>query len=325
MNVAIIGTGAYGLALSLMFHKNKCNIKMWTKFEKEKKEIEENRENKRALGGVSIPEDINITIDMEDAIKDARLIVIAVPAAFVNDVSLLIAPLIKKKEQHILIASKGIEQGSCLFVSDIIKRHIKTKRIAVISGPSFAIDIANNDPIGLSLATKCKETEKVVMKALKNDTMKLRSTRDVIGVEICGSIKNVIAIAAGMLKGMKYSESTQAMFITESLHDIRELIKVLGGSRKTILSFAGFGDLLLTATSDKSRNYKFGCLIGKGATREEIDEYINDTTIEGLYTLKSIYKLLKNKKAKIPIINIIYDIVFKEKSPTELREFLILK
>ncbi len=325
MKVAIIGTGAFGLALSLMFHKNNCDIRMWTKFEKEKDDLLENRENKKALKGIKIPEDIVITTDIEYAIKDAKLIVIAVPAGFVNDVTMLIASTIKKTEQHILIASKGIEQGSCLFISDIVKQHIKTKRIAVISGPSFAIDIANNYPIGLSLATKCKETDKVVRNALANDTMKLRSTRDIIGVELGGAIKNVIAIAAGMLKGLDYPESTQAMFITESLHDIRELMKVLGGSKKTILSYAGFGDLLMTSTSDKSRNYKLGYLIGKGASKEELDDYINDTTIEGLYTLKSIYKLLKNKRARIPIINMIYDIVFKNKSPETLQDFLMLK
>ena len=124
---------------------------------------------------------------------------------------------------------------------------------------------------------------------------------------------------------MGLPESTQAMFITESLHDIKELIKALGGDKKTILSFAGFGDLLLTATSIKSRNFRFGKMIGENTPKELIEEYKNKTTIEGLYTLKSIYKLLDNRKVNIPIINLIYDIIFKDKNPNEIKNFLIKK
>ena len=124
---------------------------------------------------------------------------------------------------------------------------------------------------------------------------------------------------------MGLPESTQAMFITESLHDIKELIKALGGDGKTILSFAGFGDLLLTCTSTKSRNFRFGKLIGEKKSKEEINEFINSTTIEGLYTLKSIHKLIKNKKVDIPIIDLIYDIVFNDENPDEIKRFLIKK
>ena len=178
-----------------------------------------------------------------------------------------------------------------MFVADIFRRHVKTKKYAIISGPSFAVDIVTNCPIGLSLASENKKTRMTVKKALESDSIKLRETRDVIGVEICGSIKNVIAIAAGMLDGMGYPESTQAMFITESLHDIKELISNLGGDRKTILSFAGFGDLLLTATSKKSRNFSYGYMLGAKKSKEEINEYVSKTTTEGIYTIQSIYKL----------------------------------
>ena len=124
---------------------------------------------------------------------------------------------------------------------------------------------------------------------------------------------------------MGLPESTQAMFITESLHDIKELIKALGGDGKTILSFAGFGDLLLTCTSTKSRNFRFGKLIGEKKSKEEINEFINSTTIEGLYTLKSIHKLIKNKKVDIPIIDLIYDIVFNDENTDKIKRFLIKK
>lgn len=324
MNIAILGTGAYGIALALMFHKNKNNIKMWTKFEEEKDMILKNHENTRVMPGVKIPKDIEISNDFEDVVKDANLIVVAVPAAFVDDVSFELSKYYRD-DQYVLLASKGIERDSCLFVADIFKRHVKTKKYAVVSGPSFAVDIVTNCPIGLSLASENKKTRVVVREALESDSIKLRDTRDVIGVEICGSIKNVIAIAAGILDGMGFPESTQAMFIVESLHDIKELISKLGGDRKTILSYAGFGDLLLTATSKKSRNFSYGRLLGSNAPKKEIDEYVKNTTIEGLYTLQSIYKLLKDRKVKIPIIDLIYDIVEGKKEATILPNFLISK
>lgn len=324
MNIAILGTGAYGIALALMFHKNNHNIKMWTKFKDEKDAILQTRTNERTLPGVIIPDDIKISNDFENAVQDAEIIVIAVPAAFVDDVSIKLKDCIKHN-QLVLIASKGIERDSCLFVGDIFRKYIKTKKYAIISGPSFAVDIVTNCPIGLSIASESKKTMKTIKKALENDSLKLRETKDVIGTEICGSIKNVIAIAAGMLDGMGYPESTQAMFITESLNDIKELINKLGGDKKTILSFAGFGDLLLTATSKKSRNFTYGYMIGKKYDQQLIDDYVQNTTIEGLYTIKSIYKLLKNKKVKMPIINLIYDITTNKTSPEALPIFLINK
>ena len=324
MNIAILGTGAYGIALALMFHKNKNNVMMWTKFEDEKDRLLKDHENTKVMPGVKIPKDIVISTDFENVVKNAELIVIAVPAAFVDDVSYELSKYYNK-EQYVLLASKGIERDSCLFVADIFKRHVKTKKYAVVSGPSFAVDIVTNCPIGLSLASENKMTRDTVRKALESDSIKLRDTRDVIGVEVCGSIKNVIAIAAGILDGMGYPESTQAMFITESLHDIKELISNLGGDRKTILSYAGFGDLLLTATSKKSRNFSYGRLIGTREKKEVIDEYVKNTTIEGLYTIQSIYKLLKNKKVKMPIIDLIYDIIDNKKDIDELPKFLISK
>ena len=324
MKVTILGSGAYGIALALMFNKNNCDITIWERFEDKAKDIIKHRENKQVLPGVKIPDNIKITSDLEDSIVGSELIVIAIPAGFVDEVTLKIKDIVSK-EQHICIASKGIEQDTCLFVDDVVRKYIKSKKIAVISGPSFAVDIAKYVPIGLTIASKCKKTIKVVKKGLENDTLKLRETDDMIGTEICGSIKNVMAIASGMLDGMGLPESTQAMFITESLHDIKELIKALGGDGKTVLSFAGFGDLLLTCTSTKSRNFTFGKILGEKRPKNEIDNYIANTTIEGLYTLKSIHKLIKNKKVDIPIVDLVYDIVFNNEDPEELKKFLIKK
>lgn len=323
MKVTILGTGAYGLALANMFNQNNNDITLWTKFKEEKESIEKINQVK-TLPNINLPDNFKYSCNMEDAIKDSILIVIAVPAGAVNDISIELAKYYKK-EQHICIASKGIEQNTCLFVVDVLKKYIKTKNLAVISGGTFAIDMFKECPLGLSLATKNKETECIIKKSLQNKYLKLRTTDDIIGVEICSSIKNVVAIASGMLAGMGYPDSTSCMFITEALNDIKNLIKALGGKKDTVLTFAGFGDLLLTCTSVKSRNYTLGKMIGEKRAQTEIDNYINTTTIEGLYTLKSIHKLLKRKKVKMPIIDLIYDIIFNNTNPNELTKFLIEK
>lgn len=324
MKIAMLGCGAYGLALTSILYDNKCDITLWTAFDDEKKLLEKERCNKNRLPNFYIPNDIKITTSLEDAIKDKELIIISVPASAIDDVSLKLKDIIKNN-QHICIASKGIEQDTCLFVCDVVNKYIKTNKISVISGPSFAVDIIKKVPIGLTLATKNNKTEKIVKQALSNKYIKLRTTDDIIGTQICGSIKNVIAIASGMIEGLNLPESSKAMFITESLHDIKKLINALGGNKKTILSFSGFGDLLLTCTSTKSRNFTLGYMIGCNKSKDEIDNYINNTTIEGLYTLKSIYKLLNNKKVDMPIIDLIYDIIYNDKEPNSLIKFLIEK
>lgn len=323
MKIAILGPGAYGLALAKMFKKNNCHIKMWSNFQEEIDELEKNRVSKK-LPGIKLDDDIIFSTNMEYVVKDANLILFAVPAGYVDTVAMELKKFYQPK-QHICIASKGIEQDTCLFVHDVLNKYIKTKKLAVISGPSFAVDIVTNYPIGLSLGTKSKSTEKLLKKTLQNDSLKLRTTDDIIGIEICGSIKNVIAIAAGILDGLGANESTQAMFITESLNDIKGLIKALGGNKNTILSFAGFGDLLLTCTSTKSRNFSYGRLLGENKSKKEIDKYVKNTTIEGLYTLESIYSLINNKKVIMPIIDLIHDIIFEDKNPQDLLAFLINK
>ena len=293
MKVAIIGTGAYGMALASIFYDNKCSIKMWTNSEEERNLLL--KEGKSDKVDFVIPKDIVISTDMKEVVDKANLIMIAIPAKFLDTTSKELKKYYNSK-QVVCIASKGIEQHTCRFLYDVIRDNIRTSNIAIISGGTFAVDIVYKVPIGLTLATKSNYAKDAVIKGMRNDYVKLRNTRDVIGTEICGAIKNVIAISAGILDGMGYPISTSSMFITESLHDIKDLIKALGGSKKTILSFAGFGDLLLTCTSVKSRNYTLGKIIGEGKSKEEIDKYIESTTIEGLYTLMSIRKLIKNKK-----------------------------
>lgn len=322
MKITVLGAGAYGCALAQILSENKNEVTIWTPFEEEVKTLKEERQTPK-LPNVTIYNDIQITTDLEKALENSKLIVEAIPTAFLSSS----IKEVKKyyKNTPICIATKGIEQKTNLFVYDVVKNILKTDKIAVISGPSFAIDIAHNYPVGLTLACQDKETIDLTFKALANNHFKLRKSHDIIGTELCGSVKNIIAIASGILKGLNMPESTSAMLITESLHDIRALIKGLGGDGNTVLSYAGFGDLLLTATSPKSRNYSFGLLIGSKVSKEEIDNYIKNTTIEGLYTLKSISELVKNKDVDMPIINLMEKIIYEHKAPEELVNFLVEK
>ncbi|MBQ6285144.1 MAG: NAD(P)H-dependent glycerol-3-phosphate dehydrogenase [Bacilli bacterium] len=322
MKVSILGSGAYGLALSSILYSNHIDTKMWTFSEDEANCLNTNRCSDK-LKDYIIPSELNISTNMKEVVKDTDLIVISVPAFAFENVVIELKNYISKK-QVVLIATKGIQQDTCLFLSDVFNKYLKNK-YAVISGPTFAIDIIKQVPIGFSLATKSRKIERIIRKCFENSTTKFRKTRDVIGIEICGSIKNVMAIASGMLEGMGVTDSTRALFLTESMNDIKELIDALGGNKKSILSFAGFGDILMTCTSKNSRNFSFGYIIGSGASQEEIDSYLKNTTIEGMYTLKSIHKLVRSKKVKMPIINLIYDIVNGKKSKEEILKFLIEK
>ena len=306
MNITIIGCGVYGLAMANSLSMNKKNkITMWTESEESLAKLEETRNEYPLLDGLHLPDGIKFTASYEEALKDADIVYIMSAARYVGSVCQEMLPYITK-EMHFVIGSKGIEQESCRFVHEVFFNHIKTKNLAVISGPSFAIDIAHGEPIALAVGTKSAATFDLMQKIYKGSNIKLRKSNDLLGIELCGSIKNVIAVAAGILEGLGYQESTRAFLITESLHDIKELMHGLGGKRKTILTYAGVGDLLLTATSTKSRNYSYGVLLGK-KDFEGAKHYLETTTVEGYYTLKSIYALLRKKKIKMPIVDLIYN------------------
>ena len=319
MKIGILGAGAYGMAMTSVFDNNGHKIKIWSNSEEEVNLLLTNHKSNKI--DYIIPDDFVITTDMKLVVMDADIIVIAVPSEFVRNVCIELNKYFKE-EQIICISSKGIENNSCLFMDDVVRQCIKTDNIAVISGGTFAEDMVKEVPVGLTLATKSKLAGDMILKAIENDYVKIQITDDIIGTEICGSIKNVFAIAAGMLEGMKYPESTKSLFMTEVVNDIKFLIKSLGGKEETILSFAGIGDILLTCSSSKSRNYTLGKMIGEERERQEIKKYIDSSTIEGLYTLNSIKKLLKDKEIEMPIIDLISDIIMGKKNLIELNNFL---
>ncbi|MDD6223820.1 MAG: NAD(P)H-dependent glycerol-3-phosphate dehydrogenase [bacterium] len=315
MRITILGTGAYGLALAIALnHHNE--ITMWTKLEQEKKEIETTHKYERVLPNTIIPKEIKITTSLEEALKDNDLIICAIPIAFIDNICQELK-LFLKTNHHIAIASKGIEQNTCLFVNEIMKKHLNTNQIAVISGPSFAIDVVKNTPIGLTVGTANEDTKQLIINAFNNSNIKLEISNDVYGIEICGALKNIFAIACGILDGLKANESTKALLLTEAIYTMQQVIESLGGNPNTIISYAGFGDLLLTCTSTKSRNFTFGNTLVTG-TKEEIQNYQNNNTIEGLYTIKSMNQLLTTNNITSPLLKTIYEITINHQNPNSL-------
>lgn len=321
MKIGIIGTGAFGIALASNLIKNNNNIVMWSKFEEEIIELNTTRVCSR-LNGYSIPDQIKFTSDMEEAIKESNLIIIVVPANFVYDTTLLIKKYYKSY-QHICIASKGIEESEGRFLHDIVGELLETDKIGVISGPSFAVDIVESVPVGVTLASKNIETSNIISKALSNDYFKVSTTSDMIGVSICGCVKNIIAIGSGIIDGMGYPISTTSLLITLALDDIKNLIKGLNGSEDTILELAGIGDIILTCTSIKSRNYSFGKLIGETDDKQVIDNYVHNNTIEGLSALVNINKIVDNLQIDTPFIKLMHDVILGDKSKFDLINYII--
>lgn len=320
MKIGIFGTGAYGMALSSILINNNCEITMWTKFEEEKTLLETTRKNEEIMPGFKLSKEIKLTTNIEECARNKELLIIVIPVAFIESLCQEMKPYIK--DDKIIIASKGIEQKTNLFINEIIEKNLDTKNISVLSGPTFAIDIPKLKPIGLTIATKNKQLNETITKAFSNSYTKLQFTDDIIGTELSGSIKNVFSIASGILEGLNCSESTQAMFLTDCAITLESLLEKLAAKKETALTYAGIGDLWLTCTSKKSRNYSLGYLIGTNASSNEIEKYTKETTVEGYYTLKSIKELLTEKNITIPLIDLLHEIIFMKKNPQELLQFI---
>ena len=320
MNVSIIGTGAYGLALSKIFYENELNVTMWTAIRDEYDMLKKDGCNKKALPGYKINKNIHVTMDMQEAISEAKLIVIAVPVKFLRSTLDEIRKYYSK--QHICIASKGIEQNSYLFPYNIVSRKLKTSKVCVISGGTFAIDMLSDVPLGLVAASRSKSTLRIVKKALANELFKVDTITDILGTEIWGSIKNIMAIGCGMMDGMGYPESSKSLFFTKCFKNITDFVYEFGGNKSTSLTYAGIGDLYLTCNSLKSRNYTFGKMVGSKMKKNDIDKYLAENTVEGYYTLKSFYELIHERNVRSKLIDILYLIIYKNEDLSSFNDYL---
>lgn len=316
MKVSILGMGAFGIALTKILNKD-IKISMWTNFEDELKAVELKRENPIVLPEVKIDKKVELTTNLEKCVKNSNIIFIAVPAIAVREVASKLQDYIDK-EQIICILTKGIEKSTNMFMVDVIKECIDTDNICVFAGPSFAIEVANRANIGMVIASEKEECRNRVLQVINQENACITQTSDVLGVEICSAVKNVFAIICAMLDGMNEADSTRAAVITNLINDFRLIMGVLGGKETTIYSYAGIGDLLLTCTSPKSRNYTFGKFLGQGMNTTEALNNMQVKTVEGLYTLDAIFSVLKQKKVVINSINLLYDVVYNGKKVDNL-------
>lgn len=307
MNITILGTGAFGIALYKMFSLNESNaITLWTYEERERDLLYTKRCNTNVLSGVYIDSDTMVTTSISDALRNCDILVIAIPSKFILNVCNLVKPFYNINT-HILIASKGISDDY-RFLYEIVGDSLNTRYVSVISGPSFARDMANGDPIGLSISSM-DSNNSIIISALGNNSLSLSVCDDILGVSVCGAIKNVFAIASGILAGMGFGESCRAQFMVRAISSISNIITQLGGNGNTVLSFAGIGDLLLTCSSTNSRNYSFGFLIGSNANIIDINNYRLGNTVEGYDALIVFKEMLLKRGIIDPYIDVIYDIV----------------
>ena len=320
-NIAILGTGSYGIGLAKRLVDNDCNVTMWTSVKDEYEMLIRDRVNKVYLPDYYIDNRILIKDNLEETIKEAQIIFIAIPVKYVMNT---IKELKKyyQKNQIIVVACKGIIQDSLSFVSYLIKNELNCKNIAVISGGTFAIDMIKDDYLALTVASKKKKIANLVKSTLENKYLSMDITNDVFGVEMYGAIKNVMAITLGIANGYGYCESTKSLLITKFINDTSKMIEDFSGNKMTMFTYAGIGDIWLTATSPTSRNYAFGNLVGKKSSQQEINDYLKNTTVEGYYTLKSLYELFKKNNYKMEIIDILYSIIYDNKDISLLEEYL---
>lgn len=309
MNVAILGFGEYGKALASVFLDNTENkVRVWNKFEGEFLNLDE-----KYLRGT-------YTTDLRIAVENAHLVVIAVPVLFLDDLMREFREIYE--EQDIVIASKGIEVNEGLFAVEIVRKYLGEIPLGVISGGTFASDMKNGYVMGITLGSEVSRIRNRIRNFFECDFLKVQYIDDVMGVSVCGAIKNVMAIGFGMLDGANYPPSSKFLFLTEAIYEIRNLIKFLGGDEKTVMTYAGIDDIMMTCTSVESRNYRLGFMIGKGSSNEEIEEYKSNTTIEGLGTAKAIYKKVLKMEYELPITSIIYKILYEDGSIEELVKLL---
>lgn len=324
MKIGIIGTGVYSTAIALTLASNKDNkIVMWSENEKLVEDYKKTKKLNTIFKDKSIPKNISITNAYEEAIIDAEVVFLMPCVDYLDDVCKEIRKLIKP-EIPVCVGSKGIASDSKKLVCDIAKKYLKNK-ISVISGPTFAADIANLEPIGFTLASKDKKSREKFKKVFDFDDVRIDLTDDIIGTSVCGCVKNIYAIGSGIINGLEYNESTKALYLTTVFEELGNILYKYNSTLATQNSLAGFGDLVLTCSTDKSRNFTYGKMIGSKAGKKEIKKFLEENTVEGINTLNAIYPILKRKRVKCPIIQAIYNILNNKENPKKLIEIIIKK
>lgn len=305
--IVILGSGGFGLSLAVMTER--CaghDVTVWSKFQSEIDDIRSHGEHTQKLPGVPVSESIAMTSDIS-CIKGCDILIFGIPSTFVRDVAKLAAPYI---DDHMVVVNtgKGLEEGSLKTLSEVINEEIKTDKLVILSGPSHAEEVARCIPTTIAAASKNIEAAEYIQKELGNGNLRIYISTDVIGCELGGALKNVIALSVGICDGMGYGDNTKAALMTRGIHEIARLGKAAGADPVTFSGLTGIGDLIVTCTSMHSRNRRAGILIGQGVSPEDAVKKVG--TVEGYFCCKAAYDLSRKLGVEMPITEQINKILF---------------
>ncbi|MCB2358943.1 NAD(P)H-dependent glycerol-3-phosphate dehydrogenase [Clostridium estertheticum] len=313
LKVAFLGGGSFGTALSIMLAKKGTSVNIWDRKLSVINDINIKRENIKYLPNITVPSGITAFIDIEKVINDSDIIVLAVPSHVIRNICKMITPYLKQNQIIVSIA-KGIEEGSLKRISEVIEEEIPSNPIVILSGPSHAEEVALDIPTTVVVTSKQMEYAMIVQDVFMTNKFRVYTNEDIIGVEIGGAVKNIIALAAGISDGIGYGDNAKAALMTRGMNEIIRIGTRLGGRIETFYGLTGMGDLIVTCTSMHSRNRKAGILIGKGVL---VEKACNDIgmVVEGIKAIRAFYELKEKEKVSMPITDVLYKVLFEGKDP----------
>lgn len=307
--ISVIGSGGWGTAVAVMLAENGHEVTLWSYLEEESQNLKKYRENKPFLPGVKLPDNIIFTSKLEDCLSGRDIIVTATPSHAIRTTARNMAKYIKDG-QIIVNISKGIEEGTYLTLSKVIKQEIPNCEIAVMSGPSHAEEVSRKIPTTNVVAAENEKIAVFVQDVFMNPNFRVYTNPDVLGVELGGSLKNVIALCAGIIDGMNLGDNTKAALMTRGLVEMSRLGVAMGAQPETFNGLSGVGDLIVTCTSMHSRNRRAGILIGQGKTAEEAQNEVK-MVVEGVRTCRAAKELSDKVGIEMPIVNEAYKVLFE--------------
>ena len=320
--VCILGGGSWGIAIAVLLHKNGHEITIWSALESEILMLQENHEHKM-LPGVKLSDDMIFTTDDREAVEGQDLLVMAVASSYTRKTSDRICTYVAPG-QKILNVAKGIEDNTLMTLSQIIEQEIPQADVAVMSGPSHAEEVSRGIPTTIVVGAKTKETAEYIQNLFMNEVFRVYISPDILGIELGGALKNVVALAAGVADGLGYGDNTKAALITRGITEIARLGTAMGGEFQTFCGLTGIGDLIVTCASMHSRNRRAGILIGQGKTMQEAMDEVQ-MVVEGVYSAKAAMGLAKKYNVQLPIIEQVNAVLFDGKSADAAVRDLMLR
>ena len=323
--ISVIGSGGWGIALTILLYKNGHDLTIWSFDKREAEELKTTRENKTKLPNILLPEDIKVTDNLKEAVDNKDVLILAVPSKAIRSVSKSLKDIIKDN-QIIVNVAKGLEEDTLKTMTDIIEEELKGKKpqVAVLSGPSHAEEVGKGIPTTCVVSAHNKELTLYLQNIFMNPSFRVYTSPDMIGVEIGGALKNVIALAAGIADGLNYGDNTKAALITRGIKEISALGVAMGGEQSTFYGLTGLGDLIVTCASMHSRNRRAGILLGQGKTLDEAIKEVN-MVVEGVYSAKSALMAAKKYNVEIPIIEQVNAVLFENKNAAEAVNELMIR